>query len=413
MKNLLRSLLLVVLTITPVSMVFAQSNNAIRDIRWNPVNQYLALAYSDGLVEVIDQDTQTVVYQQLYLAPLYRVSWNPDGTLLAIATVNRVVVVNVGTAQVIYDLEGSSLSGVVDTEAGPQQEVVYSLDWSSGNKLATITTSGALRFWDMTSGQMIVETFVGQAGGITWRNDNSGVLTVSGTRIVEINAQSGTQTLWRSDGGGVDQSASIQWSSDGTLFAVGSIYGELAVWDDSSSSGLPVSYTSDILPSIINIDWNADDSMIATASLDGTVRIYDSSTLDVLQTFTQSDVVRAVTWSSDGTELAFGGATGTLEVKALPIADAGEDQTIFINLLIQGPSGLGRATVTLDGTGSSDPDGTITSYEWYENGVLLGSGATLTRTFFEGTHNVTLLVTDNDGLTRLDGVVITVTKIQT
>ncbi len=87
-----------------------------------------------------------------------------------------------------------------------------------------------------------------------------------------------------------------------------------------------------------------------------------------------------------------------------PVADAGPDQTVIDN------DGNGIEAVALDGSGSSDPDGTVVSYNWYEGGTLLGSGVSPTFDFTLGSHTVTLVVTDNDGATASDDVVITVVE---
>ncbi len=84
-----------------------------------------------------------------------------------------------------------------------------------------------------------------------------------------------------------------------------------------------------------------------------------------------------------------------------PVADAGADQTITAPT----PDGT---TATLDGTGSTDADGTIVSYAWSENGTPLGSGATPQVDLSVGMHVITLTVTDNDGLTDTDTVVVDV-----
>ncbi len=68
----------------------------------------------------------------------------------------------------------------------------------------------------------------------------------------------------------------------------------------------------------------------------------------------------------------------------------------------------GTESVALNGAGSSDPDGTITSYDWSEDGSPLATGATPTVTLTVGTHTITLTVTDNDGVTATDQVVVAV-----
>ena len=85
-----------------------------------------------------------------------------------------------------------------------------------------------------------------------------------------------------------------------------------------------------------------------------------------------------------------------------PTADAGADQTVT-----DADSG-GDEDVTLDGSASTDGDGTIASYSWTENSVEIATGATPTVTFAVGAHTVTLTVTDDEGATDTDDVLITV-----
>jgi hypothetical protein len=77
-------------------------------------------------------------------------------------------------------------------------------------------------------------------------------------------------------------------------------------------------------------------------------------------------------------------------VNDLPVANAGPDQTLTDT------DGSGAETVTLDGSASSDPDGTITSYEWKEGTTVLGSTSSITLDLTVGVHDITLTVTDNN-----------------
>ena len=84
-----------------------------------------------------------------------------------------------------------------------------------------------------------------------------------------------------------------------------------------------------------------------------------------------------------------------------PIADAGDDQTVVIN-----------ENVTLDGSGSSDSDGSIIAYEWKEGSELLGTAESLVYSSTDlGGHTIDLTVTDNEGLESIsDSVYVTVTN---
>ena len=89
----------------------------------------------------------------------------------------------------------------------------------------------------------------------------------------------------------------------------------------------------------------------------------------------------------------------------LPIAIAGADQKIIL------PSD----NIQLDGSASSDPDGTITSYKWVKisgpvssNIVKPDSSKTLVKTLVMGVYKFELTVTDNGGLSAKDTVQIIV-----
>ena len=84
-----------------------------------------------------------------------------------------------------------------------------------------------------------------------------------------------------------------------------------------------------------------------------------------------------------------------------PNADAGPSQTVT-------DDGDGSEIITLDGSASVDPDGTIANYEWKENGVVIGSDRIVSVSLGVGEHTIELTVTDNSGADDSDTVVINV-----
>lgn len=81
-----------------------------------------------------------------------------------------------------------------------------------------------------------------------------------------------------------------------------------------------------------------------------------------------------------------------------PVADAGPDQTVIVG-----------ESVTFNGTGSSDPDGTIASFDWDFGDAGTANGAILGHVYTTaGSFTATLTVTDDGEATATDTAVITV-----
>lgn len=84
-----------------------------------------------------------------------------------------------------------------------------------------------------------------------------------------------------------------------------------------------------------------------------------------------------------------------------PQANAGADQTVATGAMC-------TAEVTLDGTGSTDPDGDTLTYRWTAGPAAIGESPTVTASFGLGSHSIALTVDDGRGGTSSDSVVITV-----
>lgn len=83
-----------------------------------------------------------------------------------------------------------------------------------------------------------------------------------------------------------------------------------------------------------------------------------------------------------------------------PVANAGPDQSFAC--------GVSEAQVTLDGTASSDPDGDALTYEWFAGNVSIGTSASLSVTLSAGSYAFMLRVTDTEGATADDRVIVVV-----
>ncbi len=107
------------------------------------------------------------------------------------------------------------------------------------------------------------------------------------------------------------------------------------------------------------------------------------------------------TYSSDGIY------TVTLTVIDSTDLSDSASTTATIELILQPPvadpngpyNGTANETVTFDGTGSSDPDGTVVEWNWDFGDGNTGTGAEPTHSYATaGSYTVSLTVVDNDGL---------------
>ena len=96
--------------------------------------------------------------------------------------------------------------------------------------------------------------------------------------------------------------------------------------------------------------------------------------------------------------------TLTIDPNQVPVADAGTDQTVADT----GKPGMEK--ITLTGSGSYDPDGSIISYQWLEDGIQIATGATATVNLPVGLHTITLRVTDDKLASSTDQVTVQITK---
>jgi len=131
----------------------------------------------------------------------------------------------------------------------------------------------------------------------------------------------------------------------------------------------------------------------------------DPSTGNVLQTFTVNSGSQTLTIPDFRVDIALrirGGGSNWA-----PVADTGTDQGLIDS------DDNGSEDVILDGSGSCDPDGTITSYLWSEDGSQIATGINPTVSLAVGTHTIRLVVTDDKGATGTRDVEIAVNPIDT
>ena len=188
--------------------------------------------------------------------------------------------------------------------------------------------------------------------------------------------------------------------------------------DFSIEAPANINPTADAGPdqTVIDTDDGGDEAVTldgaASTDSDGTIATYSwvegvtEIATGVNPTVTLSVGVHTIVLTVTDDE----GATATDEVVITvnapaninPTADAGPDQTV-----IDTDDG-GDEAITLDGSASTDSDGTIATYSWVEGVTEIATGVNPTVTLSVGVHTIVLTVTDDEGATATDEVVITV-----
>ena len=245
----------------------------------------------------------------------------------------------------------------------------------------SVFTALGIGMWIFTAGA--VHAFSGGITGYSGKTSatcnscHSGapapVVTLTGPTTLGVGASGNyTLTLLPSAGnglGGLDVSASSGALSNnpaGTRMAAGEI-------THSAPNNVPVA----------GIIWNFSWTAPATA---GNQTLYSAVASN----------------DGDGTPGGDGAAATSLVVAVTALNQAP------IARIVGPMTAVAGAVVTFSGSTSSDPDGTIVSYDWNFGDGTPGAGASVSHTYTAGTYTVTLTVMDNAGATNSATQTITV-----
>ena len=151
----------------------------------------------------------------------------------------------------------------------------------------------------------------------------------------------------------------VQLDGSGSTEGPGTTY----TWQRTAGPEVPLDDAGTLRPSFVAPDVNVDLVFALTVQADG-VSATDSVTVTIVRPENQP-----------------------------PTANAGPDQVLIDE------DGDGSEPVTLDASGSEDPDGEITLYRWTEDGIVLASGPdpTVQLVLPLGKHTIELIVIDDSG----------------
>ena len=248
------------------------------------------------------------------------------------------------------------------------------------------------------NGMSSVEITVGESysdAGATATDDQDGIVPVTVSGNVDT-SMIGTYTITYTAVDSAGNSA-VKTRSVLVLEAPNSMPTANAGVDKTTEVNMAVTITgsgSDSDGTIVSYEWRFGSTVIGTTA---EINYTPTTSGDHTLTLTVTDDDGAT--DSDSMIVT---VTEAVVLNQAPTANAGPDKSVEAG-----------QDVVINGSGS-DSDGTIVAYEWKNGSTVIGTYATLLyRSLVIGNHTLTLTVTDNEGATGVDTVVVTVIKVVT
>lgn len=361
-----------------------------------------------------------------------------DEVTITVAGSNTAPVASVGETKAIT-VEIDEVINLDGTASTDLEDNIVSYTWSSADLAEDLT--GATQTTSFSeAGEYVIRLTVEDAFGETGTDDLTVTVqpdTVAAVAGDDQTVEEGDTVNFDGTGSFADPGATTvtyTWSS--TCFD-SDLTGETAQFTFETAGDCTVTLT-------VDVDGVTDtDELLVTVEPYNDAPVADAGdsfniTVDTLATFdgsgssdVQDGTPASYSWASDAFDVPLTGVgptftfttTGTFTVTLTvedsageqdtdvitvtvvdvgdPIANAGPDQTIVIG-----------ETATLDATTSTD-DGSIASYEWtnaYWDAALTGDAPETLAFNAIGTYEITLSITDNEGNTGTDVVVVDVVQ---
>jgi hypothetical protein len=322
---------------------------------------------------------------------------------------------------------GAPLHDGIETRTGLVQ--VYEWNGSAWNQLGPDIPSNA---FEQLGGALSLNADGTRLA--VWARNNGGISDDAGqVRVYALNGSVWTLLGYDLDGATEDDNfgESVSLSGDGNRLAIGAPLndtngqssGQVRVfaWDGSewSAVGNPVNGASAGARAGSAVSISADGTRLAVGapgsngngSLSGQVRLYGWDGTEWIQLVQAIDGEAeldesgsSVSLSADGSRLAIGA----------PFNDANGSNSGHVRVFgYNPPTAVASATLaedipgeaTLDGTGSTDTDGSIASYTWTWPGGS-AAGSVVTANFPVGQTEVTLTVTNTLGISATATVIV-------
>jgi len=282
----------------------------LRFIEWQPNGNVIAVGslnsiwlFSDELIE-IDHLAVLDGYQ------LASIAWSPDGSQLAILAGNED---DRSWNMQIWNIITSTVDVIVTEYEVP----FYYLDvlWSPDGARLAISVDYEVQLRGASNGALLMtlDDFEHEVTGISWSHDGSKLATTSVRRIQIWDTVSGSELRSLSVSEGIQLAV---WSPDDSRLAItGGNLRDIQIRDALTLQ--PVSVLQGNSSAVTDLAWGPSNLASVTSH---SINIWDVDSQQIVRTVQASARVYSIAWNSDGTQIAYGGPSGTPEIVNMPPA---------------------------------------------------------------------------------------------
>jgi dipeptidyl aminopeptidase/acylaminoacyl peptidase len=278
----------------------SQVQDDVFSVAWSPDGTLIAISGGEigcddsntagFAIRIFDSTTHELVKTLLgQTCTSTGVDWSPDGSQLVSFN-------SVQSVAYIWDVASEVLLRTVPLNTQGMSSVVWS---PRGDLIASGTPGNFIVLWDPDSGQRMDDSLGGTS--VDWSPDGSQVATGSVyDNLVVVYDVSTSQEVMILEGA-TRLTYSVDWSRSGDRIGAASVDNFARVWNASSGQLL----LSVAVPELSDVRLSPDGQKLATTSLNGIIQIWDINTGYQVDSFIISAPIYAVGWSPENTELAY------------------------------------------------------------------------------------------------------------